>query len=300
MLISVIVCTYNPNDDNLARVLDSILNQDLRSEEWQVLVVDNNSSVPVKERKLIRDRQVMVEFEERQGLSAARECGLRHSQGDILVFVDDDNVLATDYLSSVKKIFEQPMIGIISGAIIPEYENAPPTWLVSFESMLAIRKPLNDGAYLTNIPLFNDFYPIGAGMAIKREIMENYCYAVRNGSSYISGRVGSELSSAEDLDLDFFAISQGFLVGTNGTLKIKHIIPKARTTIEYITRLIIASTKSIYEVNKKWENTFGEKVFSCFCISKLEVTLRLLICAVLFYKPRFRILYHYYKTLLSF
>jgi len=97
MLISVVLCTYNPNEINISRVLDSILSQDLNHEDWELLVVDNNSSAPVINMNLINNRNVKVQFEGRQGLSAARECGMKHTRGDILVFVDDDNVLEPDY-----------------------------------------------------------------------------------------------------------------------------------------------------------------------------------------------------------
>lgn len=296
-MISVIVCTYNPNEGNLTRALDAILSQDLNQEEWELLVIDNNSSKPVSERAFVRKRGVRVEFEGRQGLSAARDCGVRHSRGDILVFFDDDNVPAPDYLRKVKTIFETPNIGIVSGAIEPEYEREPPAWFGRFESMLAIRRPDSERIYLTNIPLYNDYFPIGAGMAVRRNIIEDYYKAIAAGSAYISGRSGSQLSSGEDLDLDFFVISQGFLVGTAGALKMKHIIPVGRTTPDYLCRLVKASTKSAAEVNRKWKDVFGNNVIEFLCTSKPKVTFRQFASACFYWIPRFRIRFHFYRAL---
>jgi len=186
----------------------------------------------------------------------------------------------------------------VSGAISPEFEKTPLPWFGTFEGMLAIRILNSERAYLTSVPLFSKYFPIGAGMAVRRKIIEGYYRAIANGSAYISGRIGTNLSSAEDIDLDFFAISQGFLVGTVGALKLTHIIPSNRTTVEYITRLSIASTKSIKEVNNKWNNVFSENVFNCFSISRIEISLKLLMSAFLYFRPRHKILFQYYKTLL--
>jgi glycosyltransferase involved in cell wall biosynthesis len=296
MHISVILCTYNPNESYLSRSLDAILNQDLNQEDWELLVVDNNSTIPVKDRYFVQQRRVRIEFEGRQGLSAARECGIKYTRGEILVFVDDDNILAPDYLRKVKDVFETPNIGIVSGEITPEYEREPADWFKEWEGILAIRRPLGEKTYFTNIPLFNEHFPIGAGMAVRRDVIEDYYEAIANGSAYISGRKGTDLSSAEDIDLDFFAISQGFLIGTVGALKMKHIIPAGRTTIDYISRLAIASTKSAGEVNKKWRETFGTNVFSFLSISPKEVRLRCIITYFLCWIPKYKIRHVFFKT----
>jgi glycosyltransferase involved in cell wall biosynthesis len=297
MFISVVICTYNPNEKTLARALDSILSQDLNREEWELLLIDNNSTEPVRMLDSVARRQVRVEFEGRQGLSAARHCGLKNSRGDVIVYVDDDNVLENDYLRNVKAIFSAPGIGIVSGTIIPEYEKKPADWFSEFESMLAIRRPTSERPYLTNIPFFSEHFPIGAGMAVRREIIENYYIALANGSAYIAGRVGAQLSSAEDIDLDFYAISEGFFVGTVGSLKMKHIIPAARLKLDYLSRLASASTISSAEVNRKWKHVFGADVFSFFLLKQRGISFRLIISAVLYWIPKYRIRYHFYKTL---
>lgn len=297
MYISVVICTYNPNESILTRTLDSILTQDLNQDEWELLLVDNNSSIPVCSLESVVKRQVRVVFEEKQGLSAARHCGLRQSSGDILVYVDDDNVLEKDYLRNVKTIFSKSEIGIVSGAVVPEYEKEPPRWFNEFEGMLAIKRPCSEKPYLTTIPLYNEFFPIGAGMAVRRNILEGYYNALASGSTYISGRVGTQLSSAEDIDLDFYAISEGFLVGTVGTLKMKHVIPKARLELDYLCRLAAASTKSSAEVNQKWKHVFGTSVFSFFRLRRRGVWGRLVVSWLLYWLPKYRVRYYFYKVL---
>ena len=299
MLISVILCSYNPNEQNLARALDAILLQDLSPDKWELVVVDNNSSVPLKNRKLIVDRHVKVVSEARQGLSAARECGIKQTLGDILVFVDDDNLLAPDYLRHVSSIFENRQIGVVSGAIYPEYEIEPPEWFHKFEIMLAVRRPPREGMYLTTIPLCNEYFPVGAGMAVRRQIVLDYYRMIAEGSVYISGRVGNQLSSAEDIDLDFFAISKGFLIGIAAVLKLTHIIPAARLTAEYLCRLAVGTTTGAVEVNSKWKSEFGMNVYSSFNCSRFKLMMSMFVRLLFYFKPEARIRYHFYKTQLK-
>lgn len=297
MLISVVLCTYNPSDKLIERALEAILAQDLDPTVWEFLVVDNNSSPAVSTRSFIANRGIRVIVEPEQGLAAARECGVRNTEGSVLVFVDDDNLIAPNYLTTIGKIFEDAKIGVVSGAITPEYETAPAAWFTEFEEMLAIRQPPTEGAYLTNIPLHNGYFPIGAGMGIRREVILNYYRSIAQGSTYLSGRIGSALSSGEDIDLDFFAISQGYLVGTIGSLKLRHVIPPERMSIDYLSRLAIASTRSAADVNSKWSDAFGGNVFESFNSSRRNIRVKFLLSSLLFWLPKFRVRYHYFKTL---
>lgn len=299
MLISVVVCTYNPIDEVLVRALDAILSQDLEPSAWELVVVDNNSHPTVSARPSIAALGVRVVAEPEQGLSKARECGVRNTQGSILVFVDDDNVLAPDYLRKVSDIFADPRIGVISGAITPEYEAQPPAWLVHFENMLAVRRPPSDSFFLTETPMYSQYFPIGAGMAVRREVIDGYYRSIAEGSTYVSGRVGTQLSSAEDIDLDFFAISRGYRVGTAACLQLRHIIPVDRTTVDYISRLAVGSTKSAAEVNAKWSHTFGGNVIQMFSASTREIRTKCAISALLRFDPKFRVRYHLYRTMLD-
>lgn len=283
----------------MARVLDAIKAQDLDPRAWELLVVDNNSSPAVSSRPFIRDRGIRVEIEPRQGLAAAREFGVSHTQGEIIVFVDDDNVISPGYLSTVLDIFADSRVGVISGAIFPEYEKVPDAWIKHEESRLAIRRPPTEETYLTNIPIFNDYFPVGAGMAVRREVISSYFQSIVDGSSFIPGRVGSQLSAGEDIDLDFFAISEGYLVGTAGSLKLLHVISAERTGLDYLSRLAVGSMESAAEVNRKWADRFGGDVFESFTTSRRKLRLQCMFAACLSWKPHYRIRYHSLSALLK-
>src|SRR5580658_5937900 len=118
--LSVIICTYNPGADRLRSTLESLAAQTLSKEQWELLIVDNASQPPVAEHCDItwhpRGRHVR---EDRLGIIFARLCGINNTTGQLLVFVDDDNVLAPDYLENTIAIAERhPYLGVFGAGIV--------------------------------------------------------------------------------------------------------------------------------------------------------------------------------------
>jgi glycosyltransferase involved in cell wall biosynthesis len=88
--VTVILCTYN-RCQSLARALESVAAQILsESVEWEVLVVDNNSSDQTGE--VVQDfsgrypGRFRYLFESKQGLSHARNAGIRAARGEIVLY----------------------------------------------------------------------------------------------------------------------------------------------------------------------------------------------------------------------
>src|SRR5208283_4457645 len=105
MRISVILCTYN-RASILISALESIVAQTLpESVEWEVLVVDNNSCDQTRE--VVEDfcrrypRRFRYVFEPNQGLSHARNSGIREALGEVLAFMDDDVTVEPGWLDNL-------------------------------------------------------------------------------------------------------------------------------------------------------------------------------------------------------
>src|ERR1700751_1939372 len=102
MNITVIVCTYK-RGGSLGRDLNRAGNSVLtNSVDWEILVVDNNSKDQTFE--VVTDfcrrypGRFRYLFEAQQGLSHARNAGIREARGDVLVFVDDDVTVTPTWL----------------------------------------------------------------------------------------------------------------------------------------------------------------------------------------------------------
>jgi glycosyltransferase involved in cell wall biosynthesis len=100
--ISVVVCTHNPRADYLDRALRALDRQTFATDQWELIVVDNNSEPPLSKDSLQRSLKRTFELirENRQGLIHARVCGIRVTTAPLIVFVDDDNEPSDDYLAT--------------------------------------------------------------------------------------------------------------------------------------------------------------------------------------------------------
>jgi glycosyltransferase involved in cell wall biosynthesis len=243
--VSVIVCTYNPRPDYLQRTLDGLRAQTFPQDQWQLLVVDNRSDEPLAGRiDLSWHPHGRIVREENPGLTPARLRGIRESEGGLLIFVDDDNVLAPDYLASAVNLFEKrPDLGLASGCLLPEYEAAPPPWFTGeYESWLAVRR-LKKSAWSS----FSDSQsePAGAGLCLRRSVAQAYLEdAQGNRFQLLLGRRGKSLLSGEDVALSKIALFHGYSIGQFVDLKLTHLIPARRVEPDYLFSLyrhIVAS-----------------------------------------------------------
>jgi glycosyltransferase involved in cell wall biosynthesis len=106
--ISLILCTHNPCRDYLAATLDGLRAQTLSVDQWEFLLIDNASEAgrgPNADLGWHPGARLIQE--EKLGLTPARLRGIREAKGELLVFVDDDNILDTDFLESALKIAQE-------------------------------------------------------------------------------------------------------------------------------------------------------------------------------------------------
>jgi glycosyltransferase involved in cell wall biosynthesis len=240
--LSVILCTHNPDTHRLTRTLHGLMTQTLDWETWELIVVDNASAVALalpigpEHRSKIR-----VVRESRLGLSQARATGVLGANGEVLVFVDDDNVLAPDYLEKTLAAFERlPRVGAIGGKSLPEFERPPHPWQEEFLPLLALRDlgpveqfslPPLDGRRVAEYP---KCAPIGAGMAVRRVALNEW---LAQSSDAIADRRGTDLGSGGDNDIVLSVLHAGWAVAYLPELKLKHLIPAKRLDPRYLGRL---------------------------------------------------------------
>jgi len=250
MDISVIIPTYNPDAANITEGLNSLKTQTLNQSNWELIVVDNNSTNGVLgDLNLSWHSSSSIIKESRQGLTYSRLCGINYAKGNIIVMVDDDNILATDYLQVVLNCFnEHPSLGAAGGKIEGKF-NAfiPPDWTKQFWGMLAIRD-LGDEAIISEPSLllnnYPDFAPVGAGMAVRKNLLNTYIKNITDNSTIITDRTGDSLSSGGDNEIVINVLKQGYSVTYFPELLLKHIIPESRLTADYLSRLNYESSKS--------------------------------------------------------
>ena len=172
MKISVIIPTYN-RAHLVCDTLDSLYRQDLSADDFEVLVVDNNSKDETKQvvEKYItshREYNIRYIFEPRQGDYFARNRGAEEAKGKYLVFTDDDALFDTNYLSTILNLFETyPNVGVVGTRIVIKWEGgSPANWIKPYEHLLGAISHANKGYLITNSGLFIN----NGSLAIKRDL----------------------------------------------------------------------------------------------------------------------------------
>lgn len=245
MHLSVVLPTHNPNPGRLARTLAGLAAQTLPAAEWEALLVDNASSPALTAATIatlgaLGNLRLIAEPE--LGLTAARRSGFRAARGELIVLVDDDNVLAPDYLARAIAIFDaHPRLGAIGGRSLPEFEQTPHPWVREFDHLLACRDLGPEPRIATAQPSppgqprhYPAAAPIGAGMALRRQAAASWLDSTTDPT--LTDRRGTELTSGGDNDI-VLTVARTWDVGYFPALVLTHLIPSSRTTRTYLAKL---------------------------------------------------------------
>ena len=242
-MISVILATRNPHLGRLARTLSGLSAQADPGAPYEIILVDNASTTPWQPpADIVRALPRFQRLDEPEvGLTPARLRGIAAASGDLLVFVDDDNVLAPGYLSAVARRFtSRPSLGAAGGPVVPEWESSPPEWSREFHGLLALRDlgPAEQIARGTSDAAWPAFAPVGAGLAISREHALAYANDLTHDARRRRlDRTGASLASGGDSDLVFTTLHRGGDVAYFPELSLTHLIPSARLAPKYLARL---------------------------------------------------------------
>jgi glycosyltransferase involved in cell wall biosynthesis len=106
--LSIIVPIYNV-EKYLAKCLNSLLVQDISSEQYEIIVVNDGStdnSSSIAELYVNKYPNVTLYSQKNKGLGAARNTGIHRAKGNCLFFVDSDDYIRPNSLGQILNCFE--------------------------------------------------------------------------------------------------------------------------------------------------------------------------------------------------
>lgn len=106
--VSVIISCFNSSKP-LIPLLDSVFNQDY--ENFEVIAVDDcstdNTYEVLKTYAKNRQNMTVLHLEKNKGLSSGRNAGYEKASGEYILFCDSDDVVTSDYISTLVKNMEE-------------------------------------------------------------------------------------------------------------------------------------------------------------------------------------------------
>lgn len=115
MKLSVIVPVYNVSK-YLSKCLDSILNQDIERDDYEIIVVNDGStdnSGEIAQEYADIHFNIQLINQENQGLSGARNTGIMAARGEYIQFVDSDDYLEPNVLSSLIERIQSDQLDVL-------------------------------------------------------------------------------------------------------------------------------------------------------------------------------------------
>lgn len=239
---SIIICTYNPLKEIFFRLLTAIDNFDAEEISYEIIIVDNNSDTPLSKINFVQEflsthSNAKLLIEKKPGLTSARIAGITQSEFDWLIFFDDDNEPNPDYLQkAVLSINQHPTVGAWGpGEVEVEFTQTVPIWLYGEKHLFQQRK--EEYTKFASKLEWQDFYPFGTGLIIRRDIAEIYAKRVLEKRYTLSDRKGKSLASGGDVQLVLTGIEQTYSAGIVTGLKLTHLIDGSKTCMKYLLKM---------------------------------------------------------------
>ena len=187
MKISIVLTTKN-EENNISKLLDSLMNQE---EPYEVLVIDSDSSDKTQDivKKYSKKNKNIKLFLHPGTRAESMNYGIKKATGDAVAFVGGDDIADKDWIKEIRKSIKNADI-VVGDLISTEDERVK---------------------NIKNIKLFhkgiNVSYP-GTNTIYKKEILKKL------------GGFDPWFSSAEDLEINLRAVDAGYKIVQNNKVKI--------------------------------------------------------------------------------
>jgi len=230
MNVSVVICRFN-RCDSLKMTLNGLRKlKSNRDVTWEVVVVDNNSTDSTKtvvvEFQSDSPFHLRYVFEKEQGLSHARNRGVKEAEGEIIAFTDDDVVVDENWLNNIWNAFLAGNAACIGGRIFPVWEVPRPDWLQpDLHSYLALLDMGDEIVRLNRASIW------GANFSVKADCFRKYGYFNTE-----IGRKPGKLYAGEETVFIQKIIDGGEEVYYHPDIIVHHYIPRSRINKEYFKR----------------------------------------------------------------
>ena len=244
--VSIIICTYNRAIflDYLLRLL---IPQIKVAEVLEILVIDNNSKDNSQEIfKFHSESETKIKyfFEPQQGLSYARNRGIREAKGDWLAYIDDDAYPSENWVERIIFNIRLAKHDAFGGVYLPWYKDGKKDWFLD--------------SYASNKPTICHKAPVtlksktfsGGNCAYSKTLLQTV-----GGFPTNIGMNGNQVSYGEEDRVQLRARNLNFKLGFDSNLIIHHYVSPKKQTIDWLILQAVSKGRDYWartEANPSW------------------------------------------------
>lgn len=222
--ISVVICAYTEERwAELLAAVESVQKQTLPPSEV-IVVIDHNAALYQRARQTLKNITV-IENQEAQGLSGARNSALALAKGSVIAFIDEDATASPNWLETLNANYQDNTVLGVGGQIKPNWQIGRPAWFPEeFDWVVGCtyRGLPEQTAPVRNL--------IGCNMSFRREVFGSVG-GFRNGI----GRIGTLPVGCEETELCIrarkFWPERNFIYDSKAV--VLHRVPQKRSNFKY-------------------------------------------------------------------
>lgn len=239
--LSVVICTYN-RAASLAETLDSVNACELPAGcDVELVLIDNNSTddtAAVCERFAPKAkmpfRRVM---ETTQGLSFARNRGIREARGDVIIFTDDDVLVNSSWLTAYAEEFGEENADCAFGRVHPDWRGTRPDWFHNWLRPAYALLDYGDERFVVTTARHEFF---GANFAVRRSLLVEM-----GGFDVKLGRTKGKLFIGEETRVFLELLRGQARIVYNPAIEVHHVIEERRKEKAYLVRYFHDTAESL-------------------------------------------------------
>lgn len=224
--VSVIVSTYN-RKELLKKCIYSLFNQLYPKDKFEILIIDGRSNDGTDD--LIEELAKMTQCNIRlikqtgQGLSDARNFGIKESRGEIIAFIDDDGIADKNWIVESTKAYNTDNIVSVGGKIVPLWLDGKPEWYIDRLDQCLSLLDFSQHEEQIIFPCV----PFGCNMTFRKNIFEEIGYFDNSFGRNVSK---SNLLSHDEFDLYKRINDKHYITMYNPNALVYHQIDSSRMT----------------------------------------------------------------------
>lgn len=219
--VSVVICTRN-RAGSLEKLLKSLNNLKYPPNKFEVLVIDNGSKDNTRDivcNFKTKGWNIRYYFENKLGLSNARNLGIDKSFGKIIAFLDDDTTVTPLWLYEINQFFEDKSVSGMGGRVDLVYLKRKPNWISAGLELYLSKLNYPSNKFKIIVPQ----YIVGANMAFRKDVFKKVGYFLPT-----LGRMGNKLLSGEELEFCLRVMNKNMSIFFNSDVVVNHFITEDR------------------------------------------------------------------------